>query len=1354
MPTVPLVYMLIFGIYRIYQLQSPLQKPRHVPTRPRLWLHNLKFILHAFLLALSITYLVASIFASTVVAHQILSASIWTLMSLLAVRLQWLEDKVTRISSATLVVYWILAAVVLGFRLRTQSLIHEQEGDVMVLVGLSCALVVLALLIVLENLSKYPRKLGTAADGYESVSGGEEQSKECPEESANFWSLITFSWMNSIMVLGYKKPLTEDDLWDVNQEDYARTVSEEFERVWSEERRRHGSKPSLTRALFKAFGGPFSFAALFKLVQDGLQFTQPQLLNLLILFIGSQQSGRGTNSLPTEIGFLLASSMLLCGIIQSIMLHQYFHMCIRSGMHVRAALVTAIYKKALRLSNQSRQQSTVGEIVNLMSVDAQRMMDLSSYLHLLWSSPVQIVLAMVSLYRLMGPSVFAGVGVMVLMVPVNAYLALRSRKLQKSQMKNKDTRMKLMDEILNGIKVIKLYAWEKAFVDRVAQVRKSELDTLKSIGYLSAFQSLTWATTPFFVAFSTFAVYSFVSDEPLTASKVFVSISLFNLLSFPLSMFPMMISAVIEAQVALTRLRNFLLNEELDFDATVKEAGAVKNVMVEVQRGNFSWDPEETQILYEIDLDLKQKTLTAICGAVGSGKSSLIFAILGQMYRVNGVPPVKIRGTIAYVGQQAWIINATLKDNIVFGRPFNEDLYQKTVEACGLVPDIEMLPAGDATEIGERGINLSGGQKQRVSIARAVYAQSDIYLLDDPLSAVDAHVGRHIFDNVVGPKGLLRDKARLLVTHAIQYLPQCDEVIMMRGGRIIEGPQSFKDLMAMGERGNVFRLIKDYLTEHEAPLESEEAVDLEALGELAAATGVQLSSSSKSRSPSKMGKESSRPVSPAKERKQPLKMASEKPMSPKNSGPSGTLIEREHVEKGSVKKEVYRTYLNSVSHTAAYFALFMMIVGQGLQVSSNLWLKVWGAANERGEANNKLGLYLGVYGVIGLTFSAIVVAQNIVVWILCAIRSSRVLHNDLLSAVMRSPMSFFDTTPLGRIINRFAKDIYTLDEVLPRTFYSFFRTFINVLAIMLVISISTPLFLVMIVPMTLLYLSVQRYYVTTSRELKRLDSTSRSPIYAHFSETLGGVTTIRAFGDVDRFTKENEARLDANQRAYYPSVASNRWLAMRLELMGSLVIFGASLFAVIGAIVFKNVDAALAGLSISYALTVTQTLNWTVRQSSEIETNIVAVERISEYVKLPSEAPEVIETTRPSPEWPMRGAVEFRDVSLAYREGMENVLKNLTFSIKAGEKIGIVGRSGAGKSSTVLALFRLVEPRGTILIDGIDIASIGLYDLRSKLTIIPQDPVLFGGTLRENLDPFHGLSQNYDDHAAEGGPRT
>uniref|UniRef100_A0A8U7N1E2 ATP binding cassette subfamily C member 2 n=1 Tax=Corvus moneduloides TaxID=1196302 RepID=A0A8U7N1E2_CORMO len=1033
----------------------------------------------------------------------------------------------------------------------------------------------------------------------------------------------------------------------------------------------------LMKTLAKTFRQNLLLAVAFKVVHDALVFVSPQLLKLLIAFVSDEDSFAWQ-------GYLYAILLFLTALIQSLCLQQHFSLCFQLGINVRASLIAAIYKKV-----STRKESTVGETVNLMSADAQRFMDMANFVHQLWSSPLQIILSIVFLWGELGPSVLAGIATMVLLIPINAFLVAKAKTIQERNMKNKDERMKIITEILNGIKILKLFAWEPSFEKRVNDIRAHELKNLVNFGYLQSVSIFVFTCAPFLVSLASFAVYVLVDENNiLDAQKAFTAISLFNVLRFPMAMLPMVLSSLVQVR---------------------PHTGP--GVAVRFSEATFAWEQDgDPSCLCSVTLDVTPGSLVAVVGAVGSGKSSLVSAMLGEMENIKG--HINIQGSLAYVPQQAWIQNATLKDNILFGSELDEAKYQQVLKACALLPDLELLPAGDQTEIGEKGINLSGGQKQRVSLARAVYSNADIYILDDPLSAVDAHVGKYLFEHVLGPKGLLQKKTRILVTHSISFLPQVDNIVVLAAGAVSEHG-SYSTLLA--KKGAFAQFLNLYGNQEEDVPEE----NTTGIGNTVGLWQLEGLLSRKSTSSRKKAQE-----------EPPKKLKGQQ------------LIEKEAVETGRVKFSMYLRYLRAVGLCFSFW-IVMGYVGQYVAyVGSNLWLSAWTDDAQhyvnQTYPTQQRDLRIGVFGALGvsqgealfLLFATMLSAQG-------AMRASRVMHQQLLSNILRVPMSFFDTTPTGRIINRFAKDIFTVDETIPMSFRTWLSCFMAIISTLIMICLATPFFAVVIVPLSVFYYFVLRFYISTSRQLRRLDSVTRSPIYSHFGETVSGLSVIRAYGHQERFLKHNETTMDINQKSVYSWIISNRWLAIRLEFVGSLVVFFSALLAVIAK---GTLEGGIVGLSVSSALNVTQTLNWLVRTSSELETNIVAVERVHEYMKVQNEAPWVTKK-RPPRGWPSKGEIQFIDYQVRYRPELDLVLQGISCNIGSTEKVGVVGRTGAGKSSLTNCLFRVLEAAGgKITIDEVDIATIGLHDLRKNLTIIPQDPVLFTGTLRMNLDPFDQYS--------------
>ncbi len=650
--------------------------------------------------------------------------------------------------------------------------------------------------------------------------------------------------------------------------------------------------------------------------------------------------------------------------------------------------------------------------------------------------------------------------------------------------------------------------------------------------------------------------------------------------------------------------------------------------------------------------------------------------------------------------QQAWIQNATVKNNILFNLDYNESKYLNVIEACSLKHDLKIMPAGDLTEIGEKGINLSGGQKQRVSLARSIYSSADIYLLDDPLSAVDSHVGRNIFDLAIGPNGLLNNKTRLFVTNSLNYLPQVDEIIMIDNGEIVQ--IGTYDSLKNENSGYFSDFIKNHLNKTNSNSENE-TIEIDLNDEDDKLKPVELKKTiSVRRSSSKK--------------------------------PNEKIIEKEKVESGSVKLSVIFEYLKACRIWLSLIFLILFITSELSDLFSDFWLKDW---SDETEKNAQLALKnkyfrLLIYALLGFMYCFIGFLKNLC-FVGMFIKATKLLHDKLLISVLKSTLRFFESTPTGRIVNRFTKDLEATEDSIPQSIKSLIDCIMNLIKMIFIISMSTPLFIIALIPITIAYLLVQRYFVPSNRQLKRMQSVSKSPIFSHFSETQSGISTIRAYNLEKQFIQIMQNNIDENLVLSYTNTVSNRWLALRLEIIGSLITIFAALFAIFSR---DTLTAGLAGLSISTSLNVSSTLNWLVRAVSEFEVNVTSIERIKEYFDIKHE-PEWTNDNKLSNDWPSKGEIVFKDYSIKYRQDLDNVLNKINAQIRPNEKIGIVGRTGAGKSSLTLGLFRMLElSDGNILIDDININEIGLHDLRHKLTIIPQDPIIFSGTIKWNLDPF------------------
>lgn len=1123
---------------------------------------------------------------------------------------------------------------------------------------------------------------------------------ESPELKASFCSQLLYTWFNDALIAGYKRRINSiEDVWRVLPQEQVARLTSKFEQF------KQNDRINILGSLFRQYGSGFAKASLLRFGQDILLLTKPVILKLLLQFMSNQSDE------PFCHGLIYSGLLLFLPTIQSILTGAHYYYMFGYGNQVRNIIMGAVYRKSLRLSASSRSQSTGGELVNLMSVDSSRVQDLLSNLTMFWSSIFQIVVAIMLIYRELGWAVFAGFFTMILLMPIHAVIARYSKRAQTRLMKKKDERTKQVGEMLAGIRLIKLYAWENSFIKSLCGYRSQELSHLKLMLNASSLMSFLWQSSPFIVSLVTFAVYTWQDPKhQLTPEKAFVTIALFNILKMPIMLFPAMISILIYALVATKRLNNYLNCPELVSYVTREH----KLEAISIEGGCATWslasNPKEDSkpILRDIDLHVENGSLVAIVGQVASGKSSLLSSILGEMHCISGRFNIAKSQELAYVPQQAWIQNLTVKQNILFGKQLDANRYERVLDACALKLDLATLPASDETEIGERGINLSGGQKQRVSLARACYSASNLYLLDDPLSALDSHVARHVFDNVLSSNGgLLAGKTRLLATNSLFVLPHADKIVVLKEGRIVECG-SYKELMEKQD-GQLNEMMQHY------GLLKEESKTFRSTGQ---------SVNDKNHGASSIESDCN----------------GEK----NNHGTdTGRLIENEHMATGGVVWRVYLSYFRAASLIWMLTMFVLSITATGFSVTTNVWLSFWSGDSDRDtmfktswcQSNRLL-----VYALLGASSCLLILLANLAL-ALGSVKASGNLHKILLDGVMHSSMAFFDTTPKGRIVNRFAKDTDIIDTAIPNSLKSTLTSLFEVLSTVLVIIFSFPSFIIILIPISIFYYFIQKVFISTSRQLKRLESITRSPIYSHFQETLAGTGTIRAYNSENMFISHSDELIDTNQSCQHASLVANRWLAIRLEFFGNIITTAAALFSVYNK---GSIEASLAGLTVSYSLGITTNLAWIIRMSSDLETNIVSVERVLEYAHNDSEDHWVKQQVPNSlTNWPPEGSIIFQDFSTRYRDNTELVLRRLNLSIGPGEKIGIVGRTGSGKSSLALSLFRILEAAGgRILIDGLDIAKLGLHELRSKLTIIPQDPVLFSGSLRFNLDPLGASSDD------------
>lgn len=1124
---------------------------------------------------------------------------------------------------------------------------------------------------------------------YEELPEGE---RICPERRANLYSKFTFAWMDHVMKLGYKRPLTEKDVWKLDLWDRTETLYNNFQKAWVEESQK--SKPWLLRALNSSLGGRFWLGGIWKVGNDLSQFVGPVILNKLL---ESMQRGD-----PSRIGYVYAFS-IFAGVIFGVLCEaQYFQNVMRVGFRLRSTLVAAVFRKSLRLTHEARKKFATGKITNLMTTDAETLQQIAQSLHTLWSAPFRITIAMVLLYQQLGVSALFGASLLVLLFPIQTLVISRLQKQSKEGLQRTDKRIGLMNEILAAMDTVKCYAWESSFQSKVQSIRDDELSWFRKASLLGALNGFILNSIPVLVTVAAFGLFTVLGGD-LTPSRAFTSLSLFAVLRFPLFMLPNIITQVVNANVSLKRMEELLLAEEKILRPNPPLNPKLPAISIE--NGYFSWDSKaEKPTLSNINLDIPVGSLVAIVGSTGEGKTSLVSAMLGELPAVAADASVVVRGTVAYVPQVAWIFNATVRDNILFGSAFESARYEKAIDITSLQHDLDLLPGGDLTEIGERGVNISGGQKQRVSLARAVYSNSDVYIFDDPLSALDAHVAREVFEKCI--RGELRGKTRVLVTNQLHFLSQVDRIILVHEG-VVKEEGTYEELY---ENGRLFQRLMESagkLEENTEEKEDGETSDTKKSSELAA---------------NGTGNDYAKDASPSKKRKEQ----------------KSVLIKQEERETGVVSWKVLARYKNALGGLWVVLILLLCyVLSETLRVFSSLWLSSWTDQSDMGSSETLF--YNMIYA--GLSLAQVFVTLVNSYWlIVSSLYAARWLHDQMLSSILKAPMVFFNTNPLGRIINRFAKDLGDIDRNVAPFVNMFLGQISQLLSTFVLIGVVSTLSLWAILPLLLLFYAAYLYYQSTAREVKRLDSISRSPVYAQFGEALNGLPTIRAYKAYDRMADINGKSMDNNIRFTLVNMSGNRWLGIRLETVGGLMIWFTATFAVMqnGRAENQKAFASTMGLLLSYALNITSLLTAVLRLASLAENSLNSVERVGNYIDLPSEAPPIIESNRPPPGWPSSGLIKFEDVVLRYRPELPPVLHGLSFTVFPSDKVGIVGRTGAGKSSMLNALFRIVElERGKILIDGLDVGKIGLLDLRRVLGIIPQSPVLFSGTVRFNLDPFN-----------------
>lgn len=1248
------------------------------------------------------------------------------------------------------------------------------------------------------------------------------------EPLASLLSIATFSWVDAIVWHGYKKTFEIEAVWNLAPRDKAAMVLADFRQV--------KKTTKLAMHFLRYFKRDLLIQGAWAIGNGFLTFVPTLLLKAILEYVENPQDT------PVNAAWfyvvLLACSAIAEGVTNGQGLWRGRKICIR----LHAIIVGEVYAKALRrkaaaasdtilgegkktgdktsdhktsmkaklrslgrkkkaknqepnesspAKNDSDSQVNTGTIINLMAVDSFKLSDVCSYLHFLWAaSPVQLVVCVLLLYRILGLTSFVSILIMILAMPLNYYIAQQFSRTQKKVMAATDARIHTTNEVLQNIRIIKYFAWEQRFSAIVDEKRALELRAIRNKYILWTCAAAFWFATPLVIAFFSFMLYTLVEKKPLIPSVAFTALSLFGILRIPLDQLADMIAHVQEAKVSVDRIEEFLNEDETEKyeQLSLCEKDKDGQTLIAFEKATFTWgsrsgstqDSSSAFRLIGMDTRFHVGGLNIIAGQTGSGKTSLLMALLGEMTLVEGRvsmagghsredlevdPETGLIESVAYCAQQAWLVNDDIKQNILFSAPYDANRYQRVVAACALERDLEILHEGDATLVGEKGIALSGGQKQRISLARALYCNSRHVLLDDCLSAVDSHTAKHIFEQcILGP--LMFGRTCILVTHNVTLcVPFSQHVVVLANGKIaVQGPPD--EVMSsglLGEEGPKSKPNSKHGTRNHSRAQSVNGFS----------DGVDHSASGKSGKPDGVAPEPS------------------KGKSSTTNGPEGKANTRtEGKTTGRVKLTVLKMYLAAMGPWYFWALAFALFVGQQISsIATTVWIRQWAnsypidsatqtrlerhepAAHYSGgtgrfiqthcvtsgtcawrlmqfpdfsqnytmtsagaAAEVNVAYYLGVYALLGLLYIAVSMVREGLLFY-GSLSASKKIHTQLLVSVTRAQFKFFDSTPLGQLMNRFSKDLEAIDQEVAPIAVGVLGCLATVICIVVLISVITPRFLIAALFISITYFAIGKFYLSSSTDLKRLESVQRSPLYQQFGETLSGVTTIRAYGDEQRFIRDNQHRVDTHHRPFIYLWAANRWLALRVDVTGAMVSFFAGVFIILS---IGKIDAGAAGLSLTYAVTFTENVLWLVRLYASNEQNMNSVERVNEYLHIKQEAQAIVPESRPDGNWPSQGNIDFIEFSTRYRADLQPVLKRVTFSVRAAERIGVVGRTGAGKSSLALALFRGLEAdEGKIVIDGVDIAEIGLQDLRQAITIVPQDPTLFTGTIRTNLDPFN-----------------
>uniref|UniRef100_UPI0037E82AF3 ATP-binding cassette sub-family C member 9 isoform X5 n=1 Tax=Semicossyphus pulcher TaxID=241346 RepID=UPI0037E82AF3 len=1225
----------------------------------------------------------------------------------------------------------------------------------------------------------------------------------------NLLSKATYWWMNPLIIGAHKRPIELKKIGKLPIAMRALTNYLRLKDAYEDQRTAEDPdrSPSIWRSMYRAFGRPILLSSTFRYLADLLGFVGPLCISGIVMYMDVEQvSTDKAKNTHLNVYFMSSSELLqntsvlavllfLALVLQRTFLQASYYVTIETGINLRGALLAMIYNKILRLStsNMSMGEMTLGQINNLVAIETNQLMWFLFLCPNLWAMPVQIVMGVILLYYLLGCSALVGASVIVLLAPVQYLIATKLADTQKSTLEHSTDRLKKTSEILKGIKLLKLYAWENIFCDSVEDTRGKELTSLKTFAFYTSMSIFMNAAIPIAAVLATFVMHDFLHQTGPTPSEAFAALALFHILVTPLFMLSTVVRFAVKALVSVQKLGEFLQSDEIGDDswrnghmcasmeAEKKHLGGTKainrkkpmryqmdsyeqptrrpmrpteteDVAVKVSNGFFTWG-SNLSTLSDINIRIPTGQLTMIVGQVGCGKSSLLLAMLGEMQTTDGrvhwskLPDCEMiyegniryfslwlrlsktssknRNSVAYATQKSWLLNATVEENITFGSPFNKQRYKAVIDACSLQPDIDLLPFGDQTEIGERGINLSGGQRQRICVARALYQNTNIVFLDDPFSALDIHLSDHLMQE--GILKFLQDDKRtvVLVTHKLQYLIHADWIIAMKDGSVLrEG--TLKDIQ--NNDVELYDHWKTLMNRQDHELEKDIQQDSQTTLERKTLRRAFYSREAKNQVDDEDDEEE-------EEEEEDDNMS--------------TTTNR----RSKIPWRVCWCYLSSGGFLMVFLMVSSKLLKHSVIVAIDYWLARWtsskinqnftGAGSDASNVTNgnvtsggeiEDSYYLPVFIILCAAGITLCLITSLTVEFL-GLSAATNLHHNLLNKIIHAPIRFFDITPLGQILNRFSADTNIIDQHIPPTLESLTRSTLLCLSAIGVIATITPAFLIALVPLAVAFYFIQKYFRVASKDLQDLDDSTQLPLLCHFSETAEGLTTIRAFRHEARFKQRMLELTDTNNTAYLFLSAANRWLEVRTDYLGAVIVLTAAV-ASIWSSPYISIKG-LVGLGLTYALTVTNYLNWVVRNLADLEVQMAAVKKVNSFLGTESENYEGSMDTSQVPEnWPHDGEIKIQDLCVRYDPMLKPVLKHVNAYIEPGQKVGICGRTGSGKSSLSLAFFNMVDMfEGKIIIDGIDICKLPLQTLRSRLSIILQDPVLFSGSIRFNLDP-------------------